>query len=113
MRLESKKYLFDIQKAAALLADFIQGKSFKDYSGDALLRAAVEREFEIIGEALSQLAKLDEAVAMRISEYKRIISFRNLLIHGYADVDDQLVWSIAEGKLPTLKAEVDVLLQEA
>lgn len=77
-----------------------------------MLRAAVEREFEIIGEALSQLAKVDVPIATRVSEHRRIIAFRNLLIHGYADVDDQLVWSVAEGKLPILMSEVDALLQE-
>lgn len=112
MRLESKKYLFDIQRASALLAGFIRGKSFQDYAGDPMLRAAVEREFEIIGEALNQLAKVDAPIAARVSEHRRIIAFRNLLIHGYADVDDQLVWSVAEGKLPILMSEVGTLLQE-
>ncbi len=59
-----------------------------------MLRAAVEREFEIIGEALAQLSKLDAALVARISDYRRIIAFRNILIHGYADVDDQLVWDL-------------------
>lgn len=53
MRLESKKYLFDIQRASSLLSWFIRGRTFLDYENDAMLRAAVEREFEIIGEALS------------------------------------------------------------
>jgi uncharacterized protein with HEPN domain len=52
MRLEAKKYLFDMRKAASLLAQFTTGKGFADYDRDAMLRAAVEREFEIIGEAL-------------------------------------------------------------
>jgi len=104
--------LFDIQRASGLVSDFIRGKSFQDYTSDPMLRAAVEREFEIIGEALSQLAKEDSFLAARISEHKRIIAFRNLLIHGYADVDDQLVWSVAEGKLPILMAEVNALVQE-
>jgi uncharacterized protein with HEPN domain len=58
MRLESKKYLYDIQRAAALLTDFTKGKALADYSRDSMLRAAVEREFEIIGEALARLARL-------------------------------------------------------
>ena len=49
MRLESKKYLFDIKQAAGLLADFTRGKSFTDFQGDPMLRSAVERQFEIIG----------------------------------------------------------------
>ena len=63
MQLETRKYLFDIQRAIALLGEFTEGKTFEDYSRDAMRRAAVEREFEIIGEALTQLMKLDAAVA--------------------------------------------------
>ena len=63
-----------------------------------MLRAAVEREFEIIGEAMAQLAQLDPVLAARISGYQRIIAFRNVLIHGYADVDDRLVWDIVENQ---------------
>ena len=77
-----------------------------------MLRAAVERQFEIIGEALAQLAKLDRMVAERISEHSRVIAFRNILIHGYADVDDLLVWDIVQTKLPVLRDEVEALLKE-
>jgi uncharacterized protein with HEPN domain len=112
MRLEAKKYLFDIQRAGSLLTEFTTGKGFDVYQNDAMLRAAVEREFEIIGEALAQLAKLDASIAARISDHRRIISFRNLLIHGYAEVDDRLVWDIVETKLPVLRREVEGLLEQ-
>jgi uncharacterized protein with HEPN domain len=110
MRLEAKKYLYDMQQAAALLAQFTAGKGFADYVGDAMLRAAVEREFEIIGEALGQLAKLDAELAAGISEHRAIVAFRNILIHGYAEVDDRLVWDVVETKLPTLMREIGALL---
>jgi len=77
-----------------------------------MLRAAVERKFEIIGEALAQLAKRDAPAAARIAEHRQIISFRNILVHGYADVDDQLVWDIADSKLADLRREVAALLGE-
>lgn len=93
------------------MTQFIAGKSF-DYEQDVMLRAAVERQFEIIGEALAQLAKLDRMVAERISEHSRVIAFRNILIHGYADVDDLLVWDIVQTKLPVLRREVEALLKE-
>lgn len=111
MRLEAKKYLHDIRQAADLLVKFTAGKQFADYERDAMLRAAVEREFEITGEALVQLARLDEGLAARISDYRRIIAFRNILIHGYAQVDARLVWDIVESKLPTLCREVATLLE--
>jgi uncharacterized protein with HEPN domain len=112
MRHEAKKYLYDIHQAADLIADFTAGKTLVDYAGDAMLRSAVERQFEIIGEALGQLAKLDESLASRIREYRRIIAFRNILIHGYAEVDHRLVWDIVESKLPTLRQQVASLLVE-
>ncbi len=113
MRLEAQKYLFDIQRAAALLTGFTAGKAFADYAQNPMLRAAVEREFEVIGEALSRLAKLDKDLAAQISEHERIIAFRNILIHGYAEVDDRLVWDIVETKLPVLRREIDALLGAA
>jgi len=110
MRLEAKKYLYDMQQAAALLAQFTAGKQFADYDSDPMLRAAVEREFEIIGEALGQVAKLDAELASGISEHRAIVAFRNILIHGYAEVDDRLVWDVVETRLPVLIHEIDALL---
>lgn len=110
MRLESKKYLFDIRQAADLLLRFSQGKTFAEFTADPLLRSAIERQFEVIGEALSQLSKVDPDAASAISEHRRIIAFRNILIHGYAEIDHRLVWGILEGKLPDLHRQVQTLL---
>lgn len=112
MRLESKKYLLDIQHAASQASEFVSGRTFDDYLATALLRAGVERQCEVVGEALSRLAKLDEAVAKRISEYRRIIAFRNILIHGYAEVDHRLVWDVVTTKIPVLCVEVAAMLEE-
>ena len=111
MRLEIKKYLYDIQYAIGLLKEFTGDKKFADYERNTMMRSAVERQFEIIGEAMAQLAKLDPALASRISKYQRIISFRNVLIHGYADVDNRLVWDVIQTNLPTLAHEIDALLE--
>lgn len=112
MKLEAKKYLFDIQRALGLLHAFTTDKSFSDYEQDAMLRAAVERELEIVGEAMSQLAKIDPTLASRISEYQRIIGFRNVIVHQYSAVDDRLVWAVIETKIPTLHREVEALLED-
>ena len=72
--------------------------------------SATERQFEIIGEALRRLSKDDPACAAQIHEHQRIIAFRNILIHGYADVDDRVVWDVLQTKLPTLLREVEGLL---
>ena len=110
MRLESKKYLFDIKQSADLLLQFSHGKTFADFTADPLLRSAIERQFEIIGEALNQLSRIDADTVAAISEHRRIIAFRNILIHGYAEIDHRLVWGILEGKLPYLHRQVEELL---
>ena len=102
MQLEARKLIFDIQSAVDLLKEFTTNKTLDDYLADPMLRSAVERQFEIIGEAVNKLAKEDEKLAANISEYKRLIGFRNVLIHGYGDVDDYLVWDLVETKLPVL-----------
>ena len=112
MRLESKKYLFDILQAAKSLQQFSHDKTVSEYEADALLRSAVERQFEIIGEALRRLAKDDPETAGRIAEHQRIISFRNILIHGYAEIDDRLVWDILRSKVPKLLEQVQSLLDD-
>ena len=112
MRPESKKYLHDMRSAAALLAEFTRRKSLDGYQADAMLRAAVERQFEIIGEAMNRLARTDEPSAARIDGHRRIIAFRNILIHGYADVDDRLVWDIVETSLPKLVEDIEALIRD-
>ena len=113
MRHESAKYLFDVQEAAARVLEFTEGCDFARYAADALLRSAVERQLEIIGEALAQLARRDPALAGRITEHARIIAFRNILIHGYAEVDSRIVWDVVTTKLTTLRRGVEALLREA
>ena len=72
MRLEARKYLFDIERAAGLVAQLTAGREFADYEQEDMLRSAVERQFEVIGEALAQLSKLDSVLASRITGYRRI-----------------------------------------
>jgi uncharacterized protein with HEPN domain len=91
---------------------FTSNKTFDDYSRDPMLRAAVEREFEIIGEVLTQLLRLDEQLASGVSEYRRIVAFCNILSHGSADVVNQLVWSVIETKAPVLKKQIESLLDQ-
>lgn len=110
---EARKFLWDAQQAAALIAAFVAGKTFVDYCHDAMLKSAVERQFEIVGEALNGLSKIAPEMAAAIPELRRIIAFRNVLIHGYATVDDKLVWGVVEGKLPLLRGAVTSLLDQA
>jgi uncharacterized protein with HEPN domain len=110
---EVRKYLFDIWQACELLLQFSNGKTLNDYQTDALLRSAIERQFEIVGEALNQAIKLDADVANQVSDSGRIIAFRNRLIHAYSAVSDEVVWGIVEAYLPRLRLEVLRLLEIA
>jgi uncharacterized protein with HEPN domain len=110
MRLEVCKHLEDVRQAVELILQFAAGESLEDYRSDALLRSAVERQFEIIGEALNRLDKTDPSTADLISEKKQTIAFRNILIHGYDMVDSQVVWNVVKGDLPRLHSEVVSLL---
>jgi uncharacterized protein with HEPN domain len=86
----------DVREAADAIASFMQGRSFNDYAGDLMFRSAVERQLAIIGEALNQLARVDQGLAERIPELRRVIAFRNVLIHGYDQIDTAGVWRIVE-----------------
>jgi uncharacterized protein with HEPN domain len=112
MQPDPRKYLWDALQAADLLYEFGEGKSLADYQANALLRSGVERQFEIIGEALNQLSKVDPALASRVPELSRIVAFRNILIHGYAVVDDLLVWEALTDKLPGLRQAIRALLAD-
>jgi uncharacterized protein with HEPN domain len=89
---DAKSLLWDAREAAEVIAAVTAGKSFADFDGDIVLRTAVERQFEIIGEALAQLARIDAAMAQKVPDLRQIIAFRNVLIHGYATVDPARVW---------------------
>jgi len=110
MRLESAKLLEDIRLAATDAIEMVQGKDYHAFLGSKQLRYAVERCFEIAGEALSQLNKIDPATAQQITDWKAIIGFRNVLVHGYAAVHHDKTWDIAVTELPLLLNEVTALL---
>lgn len=88
------------------------GVDVRTYAETEVVHSAVERKFEIVGEALSQLSKLNPALAQRIPDIRDIIAFRNILIHGYAAVEHSRVWRIADASLPGLRAAVAALLEE-
>jgi uncharacterized protein with HEPN domain len=107
---DARTYLWDALHAADLIVRFVDGRSFTEYQADDLVRSAVERQFEIIGEALDQSSRIDPDLAARIVDLPRLVAFRNILIHGYAIVDDALVWDAAVNKLPGLRAVLNDLV---
>jgi uncharacterized protein with HEPN domain len=110
MHRDARAFLWDANAAAVVILEFVDGKSFEDYSTDRMLRSAVERQFEIIGEALNQLCKLEPHWAELIPDLPQIVAFRNLLIHGYASVNDLTVWRTIETSLPGLQETLSNLL---
>lgn len=101
-----------IREAAQLVSQFIEGKSFEEYERDIMLRSAVERQFIIIGESVNLLSKADPEAMSRITDYRRIIDFRNRLAHVFYDTDNGVVWNIVTNHLPILRAEVTELIRE-
>jgi uncharacterized protein with HEPN domain len=98
---DPRAYLWDVKQAAEAIVEFTDGLDAGGYAHSALVRAAVERQFEIVGKALSRLAKADPALARRVPDYPQIIAFRNVLIHGYDKVDHERVWGIRRTLLPS------------
>ncbi len=113
MRAQSKKLLFDIRQACREVEGFNEGVTLVEYSANTMRRAATERMFEIMGEALTRLRDTDEATFQLISGAPAIVGFRNRLIHGYDAVDDEIVWKIIRDKAPILLREVQTLLEGA
>ena len=101
-----RAYLWDIEQAAGNIQVFTHGKQLSDY------QQAVERCFEMIGEALVQALRFFPEIAGRITNEQQIVAFRNRLIHGYATVRDALVWEIVQTDLPLLRQQAADLLRE-
>lgn len=111
MRPETKKYLHDILTACEAILEFVRAKDLADYEADLLLRSGVERQLMIVGEALSQAARADESIAMQIGHARDIINLRNVIVHGYAVVEDQTIWGIVQADMPQLLQQVREMLK--
>jgi uncharacterized protein with HEPN domain len=109
---DPRAYLWDVREAVSDIQGFVAGLDLSAYVASALVHSAVERKFEIIGEALNQLAKLDPMLAARIPRLPEIVAFRNQLIHGYAAIAHERVWATIQTALPTLAETVQALLTE-
>jgi uncharacterized protein with HEPN domain len=113
MQPKTPKLLDDIRDAAAFIRQVTHGKTLEAYRNDRLLRQAVERNFEILGEAVGRLARIDPDLAARIGDHPQIIAFRNVLIHGYDLIDDAQVWQVITDDLARLERQVGELLGQA
>lgn len=110
MQPRSLKLLEDIRDAAAFIREVTAARTVDEYGADRLLRQAVERNFEIIGEAVNRLARADSETTEKIDESEHIIAFRNILIHGYDLIDHTQVWKVITEQIPVLLRQVETLL---
>jgi uncharacterized protein with HEPN domain len=106
------KLLYDIKIAVDEIDSFFDAEAitYENYKGNPILRRAVERNLEIIGEAMSRLLK--ENPEFSIENAVRIIGLRNQIIHGYDSVSDENIWGIVTLHLPKLKTEVNSLINK-
>jgi len=110
---EIKKYLYDIQESVYSIENYLdkhlnEQRIFFAYMENKMLRRAIEREFEIIGEAMNRILKLIPDIP--ISAKHQIIGMRNRVVHGYDKIDDEIVWGTIVRHLPILKQDIDSLL---
>jgi uncharacterized protein with HEPN domain len=111
MTTEVRKRLHDIRLAAEALNRFIAGKSLEAFKQDEVLQAAVERKLEIIGEAFVHIRSVEPAIAEIFPDLRRIVGMRNRLVHGYDQLDLDVLWDTVKNHIPSLLAQVKSTLE--
>ena len=110
MRREVDKYLYDVLTACDAIRQFTADKALKDYQSNLMLRSAVERQLMIVGEALNQAFHIQPDLSKQISEVREIINLRNIIVHGYAVVENETIWGIVTDEVPALIKQVSKLI---
>jgi len=111
MKSEILAHLHDILRSAKAIREFTANRTFNDYSSDEFFRSAVERKFEIIGEALNRIKRDAPEILDQIPQHRDIVSFRNILVHGYDTINDRIVWDVIEEELDDILDAVESLLR--
>lgn len=108
------KWLYDIKICIDEIEGFFkeEDKDFFKYQSNLMLKRAVERNLEIVGEAINRIVSRDNFFTEKISNAKAIIGLRNQIIHAYDNISDENIWSILAIHLPKLKLEVDALIEK-
>jgi uncharacterized protein with HEPN domain len=112
MENEVKAWLYDILNAVVEIESFFgnEPKIFITYQSDLRTKRAVERNIEIIGEAMNRVLKQERDI--EISNSRKFVDLRNRIIHGYDSVSDEIIWGVVITYLPVLQAEIQSLLEE-
>jgi uncharacterized protein with HEPN domain len=105
-------YLADIVEACDAIEGYLVGVDIDTYRSTRSIRAAVEREFILVGEAVASLTRLEPSLAGGISHARRIVDFRNQLAHEYPSINDAVVWAIADDEVPVLREECRLILAD-
>ena len=110
MKINVKTWLLDIQQSIEEIDEFLgDQRDFSAYQKDVKTKKAVERNLEIIGEAVNRILKADSN--FQLENAKNIIATRNRIIHSYDNISDELIWTIVCKELPKLKVQVDNLIE--
>jgi uncharacterized protein with HEPN domain len=107
---DDTSYIWDMLDAAKAVREFITGRSYQDYLIDRMLRGAVERYLEIIGEAAGKVSKAFRDAHPEIP-WQKIIGQRHVLIHDYGDIEHELIWSVAANHIPDLIDKLEPLIE--
>jgi uncharacterized protein with HEPN domain len=105
----SLKHFYDAREAGRAIQRFVAGCNYEDYCADEMLAAAIERKFEIIGEALARIRRRRPEDLRVIGEWPAIISFRNILAHAYDHIEDAVVWGIVTEQLPKFMVQLEAI----
>lgn len=113
MRREAGAHLWDAAEAAKLVHEFASGNTESKFNSDLILRSAIERQMEILGEALKRLRRDDADTAARVPGLDRIVGMRNVLAYEYGDIDYEILWRATTTEIPTLIPILNQLVDEA
>lgn len=113
MKREPRAFVWDIVQACNAVQQFLCGLAFSEYLGNLQLKSAVERQLITLGEALTRLSRVDSERAARIPEYRQVMAFRDVLVHGCASLRDEEVWRAIGQSLPQFPAAALLAAAEA
>lgn len=111
MNKEAKRRLLDGLNACRAIGQFVVGRTFEEYERNLMLRSAVERQFEILGESLHHAEIADETVLAEVTDLRMIVGLRNRIVHGYDTVDDEILWRLLHDELPRLVQQLEAALK--
>jgi len=107
---ETQKYLSDMRNCAAFVVEILADRQRADLDTDRVLRSATERELSVVGEALYQLHRTAPEQAQKIDNWRAIVRFRHILVHGYSTIDMDMIWDVTQFDLKPLIEQIDSLL---